>query len=87
VKSSLEVYVPIRGVLNIEAELNRLKKDEAEVEKSISFLNKKLLNREFIRRAPAEVVEKEKAKYEELVRKKDRIAESINKLREAGGDK
>jgi len=86
VKSTLEVYVPVRGVLNIEAELNRLRKDEELVEESLSFLNKKLLSREFILRAPPEVVEKEKAKYEELIRKKDRISESIKKLKEAGGE-
>ncbi|MEW6162731.1 MAG: valine--tRNA ligase [Nitrospirota bacterium] len=87
IKSSMEIYVLLKGVLNIEAEIDRLKKVEAEVEGSISFLNKKLLDEDFLLRAPTGVVEKEKARYEELIRKKERIMESIKKLKEAGGEK
>jgi valyl-tRNA synthetase len=87
VKSSMEIYVFLKGVLNIEAEVSRLRKAEKEIEDSISLLNKKLLNEDFIMRAPKEVVEKEKAKYEELLRRKERILESIKKLKEVGGEK
>ncbi|MDI6890694.1 MAG: valine--tRNA ligase [Thermodesulfovibrionales bacterium] len=87
VKSSMEIYVLLKGVLNIEAEIDRLKKVETEVEGSISFLNKKLLDEDFLLRAPTGVVEKEKARYEELIRKKERIMESIKKLKEARGEK
>jgi valyl-tRNA synthetase len=82
VKSSMEIYVPLKGVLNIEAEINRLKKDIADVEESIAFLNKKLLNEEFLRKASAEVVKKERAKYEELINMKERIVGSIKMLKE-----
>ncbi|MBI5188909.1 MAG: valine--tRNA ligase [Nitrospirae bacterium] len=82
VKNSVEVYVPLKGLLNIDAEIDRLKKDGARVEESIAFLNKKLLNEDFLQRAPEEVVEKEKTRYNELVRKKERIVESIKKLKE-----
>jgi valyl-tRNA synthetase len=87
VKSSMEIYVLLKGVLNIEAEVSRLRKAEKEIEDSFFLLNKKLLNEDFIMRAPKEVVEKEKAKYEELLRRKERILESIKKLKEVGGEK
>jgi valyl-tRNA synthetase len=87
VKGSMEVYVLLKGVLNIDAEMDRLKKATADVEGSLSFLNKKLHNEDFLLRAPKEVVEKEKAKYEELSMRKERIKESIKKLREVGGEK
>jgi len=87
VKSSMEIYVPLKGVLNIEPEMNRLKKDRAEVDESIVFLNKKLLNDDFIQRAPAEVVKKEKARYEEMMHRKERILKSIAMLKEVGGEK
>ena len=87
VKGSMEVYVLLKGVLNIDAEMDRLKKATADVEGSLSFLNKKLHNEDFLLRAPREVVEKEKAKYEELSMRKERIKESIKKLREVGGEK
>jgi len=87
IKGSMEIYVPLKKVLNIEAEVERLKKDGAKVKGSISFLSKKLRNRDFLGRAPAEVVEKEKAKYEELILRQERILESIKTLKEAGGEK
>jgi valyl-tRNA synthetase len=80
VKSSMEIYVPLKGVLNIAAEIDRLKKEEAKVEGSIASLNKKLFNEDFLQRAPREIVDKEKAKYEELIIIKRRIMESIKML-------
>jgi valyl-tRNA synthetase len=87
VKSSMEIYVLLKGVLNIEVELDRLKKAKAEIDGSISFLNKKLHNEDFLLRAPKEVVEKERVKCEELTMRKERIIESIKKLKEVGGGK
>lgn len=87
VKGSMEIYVLLKGVLNIEAEMDRLRKAKVDVEGSLSLLNKKLLNEDFLLRAPKEVVLNEKAKYEELSMRKERIEESIKKLREVGGEK
>ena len=55
----------------------------AKLEESITMLNKKLMNDDFLQRAPQKVVEKEKAKYEELLSMKEKIAESINTLKDA----
>ncbi len=85
VRGYVEVYVPLEGLLNIELEIDRLRKDGSKVEESISFLSRKLLNEDFLKRAPKEVIAKEKEKYEECLRKKERIEEHIKKLYEAGG--
>ncbi|NOY38804.1 MAG: valine--tRNA ligase [Nitrospirae bacterium] len=85
VKDHLEVYVPLEGLLNVDAEIKRLRKDLQKVEQSISSLDRKLLNEDFIRKAPKSVVEKEKMKYNEFMQKKERIIESINKLEELRG--
>jgi valyl-tRNA synthetase len=77
VKSSMEIYIPLKGVLNIEAEIDRLKKDEAKVERSIASVNKKLLNEDFLQMAPKEIVDKERSKYEDLIKMRERILESI----------
>jgi len=87
VKSSMEIYVLLKGIVNVEAEVARLKKDEIEVERTIILLNKKLVNEDFLQRAPREVIEKEKVKYEEMRLKKERIVKSIEKLKEVGGEK
>jgi len=83
VKTEMEIFIPLQAILNISAELDRLKKELAKLEESIAQLNKKLMNDDFLQRAPQTVVEKEKAKYEELLGMKNRIAESINTLKEA----
>lgn len=85
VRDHLEVYVPLEGLLNVDAEIKRLRKDMQKVEQSISSLDRKLLNEDFIRKAPKNVVEKEKIKYNEFMQKKERIIESINKLEELRG--
>jgi valyl-tRNA synthetase len=85
VRKHVEVYVPLEGLLNTDLEIDRLSKEEAKLDQTILFLNKKLLNEDFLGRAPKDVVEKEKEKYEECLRKKERIQENIRKLYEAGG--
>ena len=86
VKSTMEIYIPLKGVLNVDAEMNRLKKEIKKVEASLSIINKKLINEDFLRRAPKEIVDKEKAKYEELLSIKDRIIKGIKLLKEIGGE-
>jgi valyl-tRNA synthetase len=84
VRDSFELYIPVEGLLNIDEEIGRLMKEKTKVAESLSFLNKKLLSEHFLKRAPREVVEKERARYEELVLKDERLEGSINRLKEMG---
>lgn len=83
VKKSLEIYVCLKGVLNIAAEIDRLKKEMTKVERDLLILNRKLFNEDFLGKAPTAIVKKEKAKHEELTRMKDKIMESISMLKHA----
>ena len=85
VRDFMEIYVPIKGLLNIDTEIDRLTKEGNKVEETLAFLNRKLLNEDFLQRAPEDVVRKEKVKYEELAAKKERIEENIKKMREIRG--
>jgi valyl-tRNA synthetase len=87
VRKHIEVYVPLEGLLNLDLEIERLKKEEAKVAESIVFLGKKLHNEDFLKRAPKEVVSKEQEKHEECLRKKERILSNLQKLYEAMGEK
>jgi valyl-tRNA synthetase len=82
VKNSMELYVPLKGILNISSEMQRLRKEGQKVQESLDFLNKKLHNEDFLERAPKKIVTKEKAKYEELINMKDRISQSIQTLKD-----
>jgi len=83
IKGSMEIYVRLKGVLNIASEIDRLKKEKAKIDRDLVAMNRKLFNEDFLRKAPKVIVEKEKAKHEELVKTRDKITDSINMLKEA----
>jgi valyl-tRNA synthetase len=84
VRDALEVYIPLEGLLNIGAEIDRLNREEAKISETIDFLNRKLMNEDFLKRAPGDVVAKEREKYDDCLRKVERIREHIKRLQEAG---
>lgn len=84
VTNHFEVYVPVEGLLNIDAEIDRLIKEKTKVEESLRSLDKKLLNEDFLKRAPKEIIEKERARYRDLVLKDERLEGSIKRLKETG---
>jgi valyl-tRNA synthetase len=87
VRNHVEVYVPLEGLLNLDIEIDRLRKEEARIEESLIFLSKKLHSEDFMKRAPKDVIAKEQEKHEECLRKKERILENLRKLYEAKGEK
>ncbi|SBS30081.1 Valine--tRNA ligase [Marinomonas aquimarina] len=62
----MEVLVPMAGLIDKEAELARLQKEIDKASKDLQRIEGKLGNESFVAKAPAEVVEKEKAKCEDL---------------------
>jgi valyl-tRNA synthetase len=80
VQGLMEIYIPMEGLLDVQAELARLKKEIAKIEGSLDQVHRKLRNGDFVDNAPAEVIEKEKAKFEELKGKRGKIEENINIL-------
>ena len=81
VMPGLEVYVPVAGLLDIGAELERLGKELGKTEKEFNFCQNKLMDDDFVKRAPEAVVSKEKAKCLELEGKKRNLEDSINRLK------
>ena len=68
VVSGIEVYLPLKGLIDVEKETARLTKELENLDKEIKRLVGKLSNAGFIAKAPADVVEKEREKqqgYEE----------------------
>jgi valyl-tRNA synthetase len=63
VRSSMEIFVPLKGLIDIDAELERLGKEGKKAEKEVVFFEKKLMNKNFIDKAPQAVVEETKAKF------------------------
>ncbi|QEH33207.1 Valine--tRNA ligase [Aquisphaera giovannonii] len=66
VLADAEVILPLEGLIDKEAEKAKLKKNLADLEKQMGGLRAKLGNEAFVSRAPADVVEAQRAKLAEL---------------------
>ncbi len=55
-----ELFVPLEGVVDLERERGRIRKELEGLEEQIRAGEKKLENRQFVERAPAEVVQRER---------------------------
>ena len=80
VVSDCEVYVPLGDIIDFEKEKERLTRELKKVEKELERVNKKLSNKNFLEKAPKEVVEKERAIKAELEEKKARIEDALKSI-------
>jgi valyl-tRNA synthetase len=75
--------LPLKGVIDLAAERARLAKEMAKADADIARVDGKLGNANFVARAPEEVVEEEKEKREEVLGRKAKIAEALERLKGA----
>ncbi|MFR1707538.1 MAG: valine--tRNA ligase [Clostridium sp.] len=80
VSKGAEIYMPLLELVDVEKELERLNKEKAKLQSEIERVEKKLANERFVSKAPAEVVEEEKAKGEKYKEMYKAVLESIEKL-------
>jgi valyl-tRNA synthetase len=73
-------YVPLAGIIDIDAEKDRLRKQEQETVGFIEKAQKKLANDNFVAKAPDEVVQRERDRVQELTEKLDRLREQLETL-------
>jgi valyl-tRNA synthetase len=76
-----QVVLPMGGMFDLEAERQRLEKQIAAAEAEVKKLQDKLANREFLAKAPAVVVERER---EKLAAAESRLAGLRERLQELG---
>jgi valyl-tRNA synthetase len=84
IKPAMEIFVPLEGLIDIDAELNRLNKEFTRTEKDLMFVKKKLANEDFRSKAPKTVVEENQAKYNDYRGKLEAIQGSIDKFKQWG---
>ena len=75
-----EIYVPLEGIIDLTQERDRLQKEIAKISKDIDVFSKKLSNKNFVDKAPKEVVEKDTAKLEEFKVKREKLEQSLKML-------
>lgn len=75
-----EIGIDLTGVLDINAEIERLKKELKKIETDLQQAQKKLDNENFVKNAPAEVVEEQKTKFADLTARKERTENTLEAL-------
>jgi len=73
---STEIYLPLAGMVDADAEKEKLGKQIAELDKQIEKLEK-LLGSDFVNKAPANVVEKEKQRLAEAKETRGKMKERL----------
>ena len=76
----VHAYIPLEGLIDPEAECPRLRKLMAETEGLLKATKGKLGNANFVDRAPAEVVDKERAKAAEFTATLARLQAQLDQL-------
>ena len=76
----MEVLVPMAGLIDLEAEIERLNKEIGKLETEIKKLSGKLGNEKFVANAPEEVVNKEKEKLEKAENSLHQLKDQLVKI-------
>jgi valyl-tRNA synthetase len=77
----VEVYVNVGGVINVEKELERLTNKLRKLEKEAEKLRRKLSNENFLKRAPKEVVEKNRKELSQLEEVVEKLGKTVEQLK------
>ncbi len=80
VTDAATVYIPLSDLVDIEAERARMTAELARVEGEIARLTAKLANAGFVEKAPAAVVDAERAKLEKNLATRAALEETLRKL-------
>lgn len=74
------VALPLEGVIDINEECDRLKRELDKVSKHIKGIDAKLANEKFLANAPEEVVEEQKERRVDAVATQEKLQEALAKL-------
>jgi valyl-tRNA synthetase len=75
-----EVFLPLQGLVDVQAELARLQKDLARSEETLRRSRQKLANGDFLERAPRDVVDAERARADELEQRREKLISYLEAL-------
>jgi valyl-tRNA synthetase len=78
--ASVDVIIPLEGLVDIEEEIKRIHKGIEKLQKEIAVLNGKLTNANFVKNAPEELVVADRALLEQLRARDERLRDSLTRL-------
>lgn len=77
VTREVEIFVPLKGLIDLEKEMTRLRKELTTLEKELARVQNKLKNENFLAKAPPEIIAKEHTKKVEFLAKQAAIKEQL----------
>ncbi len=80
VAGSLALEVPLAGLIDVEVERTRLKRELEKAQREIDNLQRKLSQSSFVERAPKEVVEENRRRLTDYQDQAAKLAEGLNRL-------
>ncbi|MCL6457805.1 MAG: valine--tRNA ligase [Gorillibacterium sp.] len=81
VVTGAELYFPLAGLIDISQEIVRMEKELLTLHGEVERIAKKLDNAGFVAKAPAKVIEEEKAKMADYADKRDKVAVRLQELK------
>ena len=77
----MKILIPLAGLINKDAELARLEKEIGKLQANVDKTTAKLVNKNFVDKAPAAVVEKERERLAEMTRSIEQLEEQAEKIK------
>ena len=78
---NMEIFIPLKGIIDFDIEKKRLQKRIKELKNHLIGANSKLKNKEFLKRAPKNVVDREKEKKEDMVLELEKITKNYDMIK------
>lgn len=83
VLGDMDLIIPLEGMMDFEEERNRIEKELKKIEKDLIFLDKKLSNPNFVKKAPADVIEKDEKRKTTLSEKQAKLEIHLKTIEQA----
>jgi valyl-tRNA synthetase len=82
VVGGVEIYLPLAGMVDLEKERQRLTAEIEEITRGIAGSEKLLANEDFLAKAPAQVVERERSKLADYHQRQTKLQERLRSLQD-----
>ncbi len=78
VSAKWEFFIPVEGLIDIEKEIKRLEKEKQNVSNELISIEARLKNKQFLEKAPENIVNRTMVRKEELIEKLSKLETTLN---------
>jgi len=78
----MKILIPLAGLIDKDAELARLEREISKIQLNADKTSAKLINKNFVDKAPVAVVEKERTRLAEMSRAIEQLQEQLGKIKQ-----